>query len=226
MQSVLSIIALAGIASLAQADVIGGAGGYVPTINGRTVVNLTPYATVSHDRDLGAGTMYVDFGTALPSVDGIGDFDNFIAAIDINVVFGTTPGAAVTVFGIGWDVEISTMSPSYLSDAALLHDDYASMGDAAAFVLTPGVANPFPGTATYSSGGMVDLTVDVGLPNLVLDTGVLYLEFFEWYDDFASLTDAYWSPGLARLYYSVSVPAPGAVALIGLGGLTLARRRR
>ncbi|MCK4872088.1 MAG: hypothetical protein KAS72_05140, partial [Phycisphaerales bacterium] len=69
--------------------------------------------------------------------------------------------------------------------------------------------------------GWIDYT-DNNLPETMLTDGVLYMEYFESFDDVADAIDAYWN---GTLQYDITVvPAPASVLLLGLG--LVARRRR
>lgn len=54
---------------------------------------------------------------------------------------------------------------------------------------------------------------------------MMRLEFFESYDDVADGIDALWQVGSILTLDMTIVPAPGALALLGLGGLAIRRRR-
>ena len=70
--------------------------------------------------------------------------------------------------------------------------------------------------------GIIDL-VGAGLDFFVGADGVLSLEFYEGFDDAAGVIDGEWNQGVLTVVW---VPAPGAAAVLGLGGLMAVRRRR
>lgn len=148
------------------------------------------------------------------SWDGFGDLNNIIAQYNL--------GAGAHITGIGWDVELQTLvSPSWLSEIAV---DFSNTGGTAGVSLAPGSGDDFGGNDFYSSGGVVDL-IGLGLDfNLDAD-GVLNVQFFEGFDDFADTAEGLWKGGTLTIQYTI-VPAPGAMALLGLGGLVATRRRR
>ena len=77
-------------------------------------------------------------------------------------------GAGAIMTGIGWDVGITTVGGSYLSEARMYFDGQDL--DGTGLFLTPGVADANSGTGTYSSGGILDLTdngVTGGTQNLL-----------------------------------------------------------
>ena len=149
-----------------------------------------------------------------PSWDSLGSVNNFLASYNL--------GANAHITGIGWDVELqTTQSPSWLSELAV---QFRATSGAGAVNLTPGIGDDFGGLEFYSSGGIVDL-VGLGIDfNLDAD-GLLHTEYFENFDDFTNSQEGLWKGGFMTIEYTV-VPAPSAMALLGLGGLVATRRRR
>ena len=155
------------------------------------------------------------------SWDSYGAATNEVHAIDVADLVGLPSGAAVTMNGIGWDVTIETIGASYLSEATMYFDDNIAP-DGIGLFLTPGIADDFPGLATYTSGGIIDLS-DAGIGNIALPDGLLRLEFHEGYDDAAGQVDANYL-ATSVLHLDI-VPEPASLSLIGLGTLALIRRR-
>jgi len=152
---------------------------------------------------------------------GILSYDLYGDTTPGNVVAGYNIGANSHVIGIGWDVDLYADSPSWLSELTVAFEDSAQT---TGVFLAPGAGDNFSGASTYSSGGVVDLV------GLVLDfnvgpDGILRLEYFEGYDDYLDDWDGIWEGGTLTVEY-VAVPAPGAAALFGAGGLIALRRRR
>ncbi len=157
--------------------------------------------------------------TNVNSWDGLGDADNDVLSLDLAAAIGLPSGSEVVVDAIGWDVTIETIGGSWLSEARIAYDD---SGDGTPEIfLTPGFGDDFAGSDAYSSGGLLVLA-DAAIPDLVLADGVLTLEFYEGFDDVADEIDAIWGGELALNV----VPAPGALALLGLAGAAGTRRRR
>jgi len=165
-------------------------------------------------------TTTVSFDTV--SVDGPGAPGNTVIEVFI--------GANNSVTALGWDVNIETIGLSWLSEVVFNFDDTTGANPNSVNVTpAPGDGmgtgvNDQPGMGNFASGGLVDLT-DAGLGNLTVGAdGILRIEIFEGYDDGPgpdAFVDGSFTIGLLN-----EIPAPGAVALFGLGGLAAARRRR
>jgi len=117
--------------------------------------------------------------TGIENFDGLDDPDNtiLIEAVGVDCI----------MTGIGWDVTLSTVGASWLSEAVTYFDgvDLDGMG----LFLTVGVGDDMPGTATYSSGGIIDLT-DNGIPNIPFPDGDLYMQFHESFVDNPNAADS------------------------------------
>ena len=197
----LSIIAIAGLASVASADQMWAA-------NPGSSFNTQQSGLVS-------GTTTYSFTDAAHW--GLqGDPDNMIVSLDLNALLGGAACADAFVTGIGWDVSITTEDPSWLSEAS-----YDLNGE---IFLSPGAGEDNPGSNSYSSGGILDLG-DNALPDILAAGGILNIEFFDSFDDFAGAIDAF-SSGSLTFAVDYKVPAPAGLAVLGLGGLVATRRRR
>jgi hypothetical protein len=207
----LAIIAVAGIAAVATAEPLTAGNGSGGSTGG--AINLLDYATVTQTRGTGNTIVTITFNTDIPSFDLEGAPGNFIADLGL--------GGPGTIHGVGWDTTQSAFSPSWLSEQTV---SFANAGDAPGLYLTPS-GDAVSGTASYSSGGIVDLG-DNGIPDVVIGSGTLRLEFFETFEDFPGADDGAWLEGSTITLDMTLVPAPGALALLGLGGLASIRRRR
>ncbi len=171
-----------------------------------------------------AAGIVVPFNVAgIQSFDALGDTSNTVVLFDAAAALGLPSGTSVTMNGIGWDVAVfadpnaGTFGGSWINEIRVAFRDSAN---ANGFNLTPAAGStPGPG-----SGASAVIKLDtVPLPEIVLADGILRLEFYEGFDDAADIADGQWVSGVLNLQF---VPAPGAAALAGMGGLLVARRRR
>ncbi|MFI4896372.1 MAG: PEP-CTERM sorting domain-containing protein [Phycisphaerales bacterium JB059] len=214
MKSLITAAALAALAGGASADVLS------------SVAPIYDTKTETTAGDFTAQTSRAGFTrtVALDQVavwDGLGSANNVVMTIDMAALFGLASGSAIDLNGIGWDVTVSTFGASWLSEATMYFDNQTQDSGAGIF-LSVGAGNDFAGTANFTSGGIVKL-VDAGLPDLVLADGMLRIEFWDSFDDITDEIDAIMDGSITL---QSSVPAPSGVALLGLGGLVAARRRR
>lgn len=162
--------------------------------------------------------------SGIDSNDGLGAAINESFLVDVAACIGLPSGTPVVMNGIGWNVTIFADSPSWRSEMAVYFDDSALSGTSA-FALTPGFGVNSPGTATYNSGdatGPALKLLSVGLPELALPDGLLYLEFFETFVDYPNDWDGIWQSGFLRIQ---AYPEPATLGLLAIGGLLLRRRK-
>ncbi len=156
--------------------------------------------------------------TITVDISGINSWD--LAGSSFNETLSVSLGGDYLVVGLGWNVTIQTVGESWRSEATIGFLD-SSIG----LQLAPGTDNS-SGTSTYTSGGILDLaSIDPTFPFTVGADGNLDLEFFESFDDVTGEIDATYLQG-SSLQIQYVVPAPGALAMLGLGGLVAGRRRR
>jgi MYXO-CTERM domain-containing protein len=214
MKSLITAAALAALAGGASADVLS------------SVAPVYDFKTETTAGELPTQTSRAGFTrtVALDQVavwDGLGSPNNVVMTIDMAALFGLASGSAIDLNGIGWDVTVSTFGASWLSEATMYFDNQTQDSGAGIF-LSVGAGSDVAGTANFTSGGIVKL-VDAGLPDLVLADGMLRIEFWDSFDDITNEIDAIMDGSITL---QSSVPAPSGVALLGLGGLVAARRRR
>lgn len=139
-----------------------------------------------------------------------------------NTVLTYNVGANASIIGIGWDVNVTAFSPSWLSELSVGFGS-STVGSVN---LSVGAGDDMPGTASYSSGGMVDL-IGLGLNFNVGADGVLRLEFFEGFNDATVSPDGLWNSGLLTIQVA-AIPEPATYGLMALGlfAVGAAARRR
>ncbi len=151
---------------------------------------------------------------------------NPVLEVDLAAALGYASGTSITMTSIGWDTNQTSFGGSFLSEMQIYFDDNIAP-DGTGLFLRPGVADAFPGSGSYSSGGQIDLS-DNAIANVVFANGILRLEFGETFDDFPGAADGIFDVGsfLRIGTLEAEVPAPGAAAVLGLAGLAGLRRRR
>ncbi|MBD8725342.1 PEP-CTERM sorting domain-containing protein [Oxalobacteraceae sp. CFBP 13708] len=141
-----------------------------------------------------------------------------------NTVLTYNVGANSVITSVAYSFNLTAFSPSWLTEIGLAFTDSDSL-DGVAF--NPGLGNNSPGTASYAGFG--DL-VDLGLDFAVGADGILRLEFYEDFDDFAGV-DGVWNFGTITFGIepvNVEVPEPASGLLLGAGLAMMgyANRRR
>jgi MYXO-CTERM domain-containing protein len=155
-----------------------------------------------------------------PTWDAAGSVNNVVLTFDVASLMGFAPGTPITLQTLSYNVSIETVGESWLSEARLLFRDSASTP---LFNFRPSAdGRPSVGIENFS-GGPLALSPALPPAALFLPDGVLKIEFFESFDDLADEIDAFYRSGSVTF---TGIPTPGAAALLGLGGLAAARRRR
>ena len=85
-------------------------------------------------------------------VSGIHSWDDWFYPLNEELFPQVDPNAHI--IGLGWDVTITTKPWALLTDVRVL---FIGVETANMFSLAPGMDDDFGGTASYSSGGIVDL---------------------------------------------------------------------
>ena len=126
-----------------------------------------------------------------------------------NTILNVFVGAGATITNIAWNVNLTTIGISWADENTMTFNGAQSINVAAGDAFTVSNAN-YAGSA--ASG-------------IVLDgSGMLSIEFHEvGFDDNANAVDSFFNSGSLTVSY---VPAPSALAVLGLGGLAAGRRRR
>lgn len=137
--------------------------------------------------------------TGTPSYDGRGAACNIRRTV-------AAPAGRDSLNGIGWAVQLTATSPSWLSEIAVLITNVYGDG----YVLRPGAGDNFGGTRFYTSNGVRKLRTDFNLPDLELPDGTLYLEFYETFNDFPGCgQDGNWDSGTITFQFGTAPPFPG-----------------
>jgi len=141
-----------------------------------------------------------------------------------NTVLSFNVAAGSSIVGIGWDVNITANTPSWLSEMAV---GFRNTDNTGGVNLTVGVGADMPGTAAYSSGGVLDL-IGLGLSFTANANGLVRVEFYESFNDPEVNPDGIWNSGSMTLQV-VPVPEPATYGMMALGLLavgTFVRRRK
>lgn len=175
MKKTLALIAFAGIASVASADVL--------------VVDISGWQSDS----------------------GYGGLGNTFTNIALP--------AGSTIDNISYDIDFTTQGGSWRSELTL------SVNDSIDFIGGFWDASPSAdssGGNFVGSGNFADAPGGAFGGPFVLTTGDLYIEIYESFNDAG--VDAIVNSGTITITYT-PIPAPGALALLGLAGVAARRRR-
>ena len=162
-----------------------------------------------------AATLVIDLEDVY-SYASEGSFDNVLWTFDI--------GANSHVTGIAYDVTLEAFAPSWLSELVVSFLSTSFNG----VYLTPGFADTDPGVASYADSAYLP---DFGLDFTVDADGLLWLEFFEDFDDGSVDPDGVWNGTLTITYEPTATPgipepATWGLMIAGFGLVGFAARRR
>lgn len=123
-------------------------------------------------------------------------------------------GANGVVTGLGWDVVLETVGPSWASEATMVFGSQSTRNQISLRVGSDLDDPTPPGGEQFESGGIIDLT-DAGVPNIQLDAdGLLYIGFCEDYVDDEGAVDAnYRTPSTLTVACSNCTPAAPSISL-------------
>jgi hypothetical protein len=152
--------------------------------------------------------------------DPLGDSSNTVVLFDFAVALGSPSGTPVSFNGVGWNTIQEALGASWLSEMRIA---FGPSSGPVAVTLRTGSPNT-PGTGSFSSP-VIDFS-SVPLPNVSLPDGILRIEFYDSFDDVPDAVDGVYLAGSSLTLRGEVVPAPAGAALLGLGSLLAARRRR
>lgn len=160
------------------------------------------------------------------SWDAFGAASNTVILVDVAAALGAPSGTACVITGVSWDVLIETtlagpFGGSWLSEARITFGTTAAPNQLG---LRPGASVNNGGTQAFAGGPVVFSSIP--LPDIALADGILRIELNETFDDAAGEIDANYIGNSSVTLEASIVPAPAGAALLGLGGLLAARRRR
>lgn len=155
-------------------------------------------------------------------IDVAGIQSNGALGDSANTVLLYNVGANATVTSVDYRVNLTAFRPSWLSEIGVAFTDSDGVEGVA---FNPGFDDDGPGTLTYSgSANLADFALDF---NVGAD-GILRLEFYEDFDDFAG-ADGTWNFG--TLSFGIEngiqeVPEPMSALLLGAGAMAMGFGRR
>jgi hypothetical protein len=152
----------------------------------------------------------------IQSVGDVGNADNTVLNFQV--------GANSHITSVSYSVNVTAFTPSWLSELGL---QFTDSDQGTGVIFTAGGDNN-AGTASYADSA--DLAA-IGLDFFVGADGILRLEFFEDFDDFAG-ADGQWNFGTVTFGVTEETPPPGNVPepatglLLGAGLALMAYSRR
>lgn len=166
--------------------------------------------------------------STMTSLSLLGVAGNSVLPFNLAVAMGLPNGTPVQVTGVGWNVKLETFGGSWFSDAGINFNDPPQ--SQSGFSIHPAAGNSGSGGPAIFTQSTIKLS-NVGIPNLVLSTGNLRLEFFETFDDVTTgnMVDAQFGGtvrGEQSILYVQATPEPASATLLALALAAVASRRR
>ncbi len=114
-----------------------------------------------------------------------------------NQVFNCINGEVITGFEYD-NVTIETFAGSFFSEAVIYFTDSNRNDDGIRFII--GANNPNPGTSTFNSDGIIDIT-DLGADDIVSQNDdKFFMQFYEETDDLSGVVDARYTNGIVKVW--------------------------
>jgi len=151
------------------------------------------------------------------TIDLSGATSNDVLGSPVNTILDTFIGANSALIGLSWDVTVSTIGDSWLSEIAM------SFADIDGLNIIFDDDHEFSGTESYLLGGIMDLSRFN--PHVGAD-GLFTIEFYELLTNNGGAGDALYESGSTLTLIYETVPAPAATTLLGLAGCAGVSRRR
>jgi|GEM_PF-1272468 len=143
-------------------------------------------------------------------------------------VISTFIGAGAHIIGATFDVQLETFGPSWASEASIALENTNAIPDGVSFNTNGVQTQPLGAIVNYTGGFNFQTGGPITNPDLSFflgGDGMLTLTMFESYDDGVLGGDGFWHAG-STISVEWVIPTPGALALLGLAGLSTRRRRR
>ena len=155
------------------------------------------------------------------SMNGAGDAENTVLSFDVGAGMNVIGISYSDVSGMGIDADGADGGPSWGNEMRTLVSNSASEGVNWGYFPAEGSGSAGgPWSADDASYDLVALELDF----VTGDDGLVFVEFYEGYNDHAG-ADAMYTSGSLTIH-TAAIPAPGAIALLGVAGLATRRRRK
>ena len=168
-------------------------------------------------------------GSVTQDLTGIHSYESLADALNHQLTFNIGAGSEVVGFsfvdvtGVGLEADgVTEGGPSWGNEMSMAIGSSAAPAVAISFF--PGEGSATAGGPWGPESGAGDL-IAAGLNFVVEADGILTMEFYEGYNDHVGSADAKYTGGSVTIEYN-EIPAPGALALLGLAGIAGIRRRR
>ena len=126
------------------------------------------------------------------------------------------------ITGIGFDISVSTVDPSWADEVIIDISGPSGFSFRGAGANSNFSGDPVNADLTFGWGPTAGTFSFSGTASVSGDAGTYNISAFDAFDDFPGSDNAVFLEGSSITL----IPAPGAAALLGMGGLVATRRRR